>query len=215
MKPVSEKTIDCFAQACRRAAGSGLVRCSSGNLSQRIDNDRFLVTSSRSWMEKMSPADISLCQISDGLLLEGGKPTVEIGFHAGILKARPEVNVVMHFQSPCATALACRKPDNINYFVIPEIPFYIGPVARIPFLLPGTKALAQAVTDAMRDHDMVVMGNHGQATVARNVDYAIQNAEFFELASEIILRSGNKTMPLSEKEINELLELRRVANFRK
>ena len=30
----------------------------------------------------------------------------------------------MHFQTPCATALACQKAENINYFVIPEIPFY-------------------------------------------------------------------------------------------
>jgi len=215
MENVSENTIDRFVQACHLAAGSGLMRCSSGNLSQRIDDDRFLVTSSRSWMGKISPDDISLCLISDGSLLEGGKPTVEIGFHAGILKARPEINVVMHFQTPCATALACQKSDNTNYFVIPEIPFYIGHVARIPFLLPGSKELAQTVTDAMRDHDMVVMGNHGQVTVARDVDHAIQNAEFFELASEIILRSGDRTVPLPKKKVNELLELRRGASFSK
>ena len=211
MKNVSEKTVGCFVQACHRVASHGLMRCSSGNLSQRVDDDRFLVTSSRSWMSKISPDDISLCLISDGSLLEGGKPTVEIGFHAGILKARSDVNVVMHFQTPCATTQACQKSADINYFVIPEIPFYIGHVARIPYLLPGSEELAQAVTDAMRDHDMVVMGNHGQVTVARDVDHAIQNAEFFELASEIILRSGNKVMPLPEKEVNALLELRQAA----
>jgi len=212
MKNVSEKIVGCFVQACHRVASHGLMRCSSGNLSQRIDDDRFLVTSSRSWIAKISPDDISLCLISDGSLLEGGKPTVEIGFHAGILKARPDVNVVMHFQTPFATTQACQKSADINYFVIPEIPFYIGHVARIPYLLPGSEELAQAVTVAMRDHDMVVMDNHGQVTVARDVDHAIQNAEFFELASEIILRSGNKVMPLPEKEVNALLELRQGAN---
>ena len=116
----------------------------------------------------------------------------------------------MHFQTPCATALACQASDNINYNVIPEIPFYIGPVARIPYVLPGSKELAQAVTDAMREHDMVVMGNHGQVTVACDADHAIQNAEFFELASDIILRSGNRVTPLPEKEVQTLLELRRA-----
>jgi ribulose-5-phosphate 4-epimerase/fuculose-1-phosphate aldolase len=188
------------------------MRCSSGNLSLRIDDDRLLVTSSRSWMSNLSRDDISVCRISDGCLLAGGKPTVEIGFHAGIQKMRPEVNVVMHFQTPCATALACRDPGDMNYFVIPEIPFYIGPVARVPFLLPGTKELAQAVTEAMRNHDMVIMGNHGQVTVARDIDHVIQNAEFFELACDIILRGGDMARPIPEKEVNALLALRGSAD---
>ena len=212
MKNVPEKTVNCFLQACHQVASHGLMKCSSGNLSLRIDNERLLVTSSRSWMAKISEDDISLCMISDGSLLEGGKPTVEIGFHAGILKSRSDVNVVMHFQTPCATTLACQQSANINYFVIPEIPFYIGNIARIHYLLPGSDELAQTVTYAMRDHDMVVMGNHGQVTVAQDIDHAIQNAEFFELASEIILRSGNKVIPLSEKDAHALLELRRTAN---
>jgi ribulose-5-phosphate 4-epimerase/fuculose-1-phosphate aldolase len=58
----------------------------------------------------------------------------------------------------------------------------------------------------MRKHDLVVMGNHGQVTVARDMDHAIQNAMFFELASEIILRSGDNVVPLPENEVHALLE---------
>jgi ribulose-5-phosphate 4-epimerase/fuculose-1-phosphate aldolase len=118
----------------------------------------------------------------------------------------------MHFQTPCATALACRNVENINYFVIPEIPFYVGPVARVPYLPPGSRELALAVTEAMRHHDLVVMGNHGQVTVARDVDHAIQNAVFFELASDIILHSGEALAPLPAAEVQALLELRHSAS---
>jgi len=170
----------------------------------------MLVTASRSWLGQLSADDVSLCLISDGSWLEGGKPSVEIGFHAGILRTRLDVNLVLHFQTPCATALACQALDNINYFVVPEIPFYIGPIAHIPYVLPGSQELAQAVTDAMREHDLVVMGNHGQATVGRDVDHAIQNAEFFELASEIILRSGHRVTAIPEKEAQDLLEMGRA-----
>jgi ribulose-5-phosphate 4-epimerase/fuculose-1-phosphate aldolase len=212
MKNVSQETVDSFVRACQQAAGCGLVRCSSGNLSMRVDGDRLLVKASRTWMARMVPGDVSLCTIADGSLLEGRKPSVEIGFHAGILKARSDVNVVMHFQTPCATALACRKSGKINYFVIPEIPFYVGQVARVPYLPPGSKELARAVTEAMRNLDMVVMGNHGQVTVARDVDHAVQNAVFFELACEIILRAGSDLQPLPEKEVQALLQLRQSAN---
>ena len=212
MKDVSKETVDSFMRACQQAAGCGLMRCSSGNLSMRVDRDRLLVKASRSWMARVGPDDISLCAISDGSLLEGRKPSVEIGFHAGIHKARSDVNVVLHFQTPCATALACQKTENINYFVIPEIPFYVGHVARVPYLPPGSRDLARAVTEAMVAHDMVVMGNHGQVTAARDVDHAVQNAAFFELACEIILRSGNEVTPLPDEEVQALLNLRKSAS---
>jgi len=212
MQNVAPEMVDRFVRACHQAADCGLMRCSSGNFSMRVDDGRLLVKASRSWMARVTPADVSLCAISDGSLIEGPKPSVEIGFHSGILKARPDVNVVMHFQTPCATALACRRPEHVNYFVIPEIPFYLGPIARVPYILPGSKELAQAVTEAMVDHDMVVMANHGHVTVARDEDRAVQNAVFFELASEIILRAGADLTPLPETEAQALLELGQSAS---
>ena len=211
IKGVSAETVAGFLQACHRVAAAGLVRCSSGNLSLRVDAERLLVTASRSWLSRVTPETIALCRIADGALLEGGQPSAEIGFHAGILKARPEVNIVLHFQTPCATALACQAPRAIDYFVIPEIPFYIGPIGRVPYLAPGTEELARAVTDAMREHDLILLANHGQVTVARDVEHAIQNAVFFELACEILVCAGDRVVALPEPEANALLALRQAA----
>lgn len=210
MNDVPDRVLDAFLQACHEAGGRGLMRCSSGNMSRRLDDARLLVTSSGSWLEKLSGAEVSVCRLADGVLLEGPKPTVEIGFHAGILRARPDIHVVMHYQTPCATALACRQTNPTDYFVIPEIPFYIGRVARVPYLLPGSKELADAVIMAMQDHDMVIMSNHGMVTVAADYAHAIQNAEFFELACEVIIRGGNTVKSLSPEAVDRLFERRRV-----
>jgi len=211
MEDVSDVILDEFVQACHSAAARGLMRCSSGNLSRRLDDARFLVTSSRSWMERLSGEEVCVCRTADGSVLHGPVPTAEIGFHSSILRARPDVNVVMHFQSPCATALACRAVANINYYVIPEIPFYIGPVARVPYLLPGSSELAEAVSEAMQNHDMVMISNHGMVTVAADFDHAIQNAEFFELACTIITRNGRGVKPLLKEDVECLLRLRQDA----
>jgi ribulose-5-phosphate 4-epimerase/fuculose-1-phosphate aldolase len=197
-----------FIEACHDTAARGLVRCSSGNMSLRLDSNRMLITTSRSWMGDLSADGVCVCSISDGTAMDGKKPSVEIGFHAGILRARHEVNVVLHFQTPCATALASRHTENVNYFVIPEMPFYIGPVARIPYIQPGSEDLARAVTDAMSTHDMVTIVNHGQVTAADNLAHAIQNAAFFELACEIIVHGGDKLTPLSPEAVLHLLDLR-------
>jgi ribulose-5-phosphate 4-epimerase/fuculose-1-phosphate aldolase len=193
-------------QACREVGGRGLVRCSSGNLSRRLDGRRMLATATRSWLGEMSRNQVALCRITDGLLLEGPKPTVEMGFHSEILRRRADVNVVLHFQPPCATTLACRGAE-VNYFVIPEIPFYIGEVGRVPYLPAGSDELARTVAGATERYDMVVMRNHGLVTVAEDYAHAIQNAEFFELACEIIVRGGGAVVPLPDKEIAHLLEL--------
>ena len=208
MKPVSQKQKSEFVAACHEAAGRGLLRCSSGNLSWRVGGGRMLVTRTRSWLGRLTPADIAVCAIEDGAVLNGVRPTVEVRFHAGILRARPDVNVVLHYQSPCATALACQKRARVNYDVVPEIPFYIGPVGQVPYLPPGSPELADAVIEAMAEHDLAVMANHGQITAAHDFDHAIQNAEFFELACQILLASGRKVNPLSAKAVSHLRALR-------
>ena len=205
---ISDESIHQFVRAGREAAQRGLMRCSSGNLSWRIDTGHVLVTATRSWANRLTEDDVVLMRIADGAVLQGRKPTIEAAFHIGILRARPDVNVVMHFQTDYATVLACRPPERINYFVIPEIPVYIGPIGYVPYLTPGSIDLADTVIEVMREHDLAVMANHGQVTAARDLDHAIQNAEFFELACRIIVQNGEELKPLAPEAVQGLLALR-------
>jgi ribulose-5-phosphate 4-epimerase/fuculose-1-phosphate aldolase len=208
MTDIPEKVVREFIEASHEIAAQGLVRCSSGNLSLRLDSNRMLVTASRSWMGNLLAASVCVCRISDGTPLDEKRPSVEMGFHAGILRSRPDVNVVLHFQTPCATSLASRGAEDVDYFVIPEVPFYIGPVARVPYRPPGSEELAAAVTEAMLTHDMVTIANHGQVVAADSLAHAIQNASFFELACEIIVHGGDELTPLSGEAVQQLLDQR-------
>ncbi len=208
MREIPEATLDRFVDACHEVAKHGLVRCSCGNLSLRLDGDFFLVTATGSWMSHLTRDQVAVCRIDDGICVSEAKPSSETGFHAGILRSRPDVNVVLHFQTPCATTVACRPADNVDFSLIPEIPFYIGPVARVPYFTPGSNELAAAVTQTMRTHDMVLLSNHGQVTAAQDFDHVLQNAEFFELACEIILRGGSSITPLTPQAIEQLQALR-------
>lgn len=193
-----------FAAACRKAASYGLMRCSSGNMSLRIDDERMLVSASRSWMADLATGQVSLCRIADGAHLGGPRPSVETVFHAGILHARPEASVVLHFQTPFATTLVCGDPAAVNYFVIPEIPYYVGPVGIVPYLPPGSPELAEAVVATMADHDLGMMTSHGQVTLGTSFDDAIQRAAFFELACEVIVRSGGAAKTFSAEQVERL-----------
>ncbi|HHT9109484.1 MAG TPA: class II aldolase/adducin family protein [Candidatus Wunengus sp. YC63] len=204
MMHVSEKHLEEFVAGCHRVASYGLVRSSSGNLSWRVNEEYMLITATRSWMGELTREQIAICRISDGSVLNEKKPSAENGFHFGILRERSDVNVVLHFQSPYATAVACSGRDYNNFSVIPEIPYYLGHVAIVSYLNPGSNELAREVVSSMKEHDLVILKNHGQVTVGKNFDEVIQKATFFELACEIILQAGDKVQFLSQDAIDYL-----------
>lgn len=194
---VPRELLDEFAAASRKAAAHGLMRCSSGNMSLRLGDGLMLIKASRAWMSHLSADQISICRIHDNAPLNGKRPSVEIGFHSRLLRVRDDVNVVLHFQTPAATTLACMDGAPPDYRVIPEIPVYIGAVAQVPYIQPGTPALADAVVRALHDHDLAMLAHHGQVVVGRDFDDVIEKAVFFELACEIMLRGGERVAPLS------------------
>jgi ribulose-5-phosphate 4-epimerase/fuculose-1-phosphate aldolase len=175
-----------------------------------VGEGNLLIKGSRSWMESMSACHVSVCRIEDGECLQGAKPSVETAFHAGILKARPEARVVLHFQSPYATVAACRRDvRELPYHVTPETPYYIGSVGHVPFLLPGSPELARAVVEQAKSHTMIILANHGQVTFGASFEETIQRAVFFEMTCEIMLRAGDALSPLNPLDSDALLELSR------
>jgi len=204
MKNISEKCLQAFVAAARRVAEHDLVLCSSGNLSWRVDDERMLITTTDSWMSTLSEDQIAVCRVADGTILNGKQSSKEIGFHAGILKERSDVNVVLHYQSPYATTLSCREGQVEDFSVIPEIPYYIGPVAVVPYFTPGSHELADAITSAMKQHDVAILRNHGLVAVGETLDDVITKAVFFELACKIILHAGQRVQVLSKDAIAEL-----------
>ena len=130
---------------------------------------------------------------------------MESTFHLGVLRERPEINVVLHFQSPYATCLACRKdlPETLNFTA--EVPLHVGDT--IPaFLRPGSKELAEAVVAAMKDHNSILLKKHGQVTCGKDFNQALERAMFFEMAAHIAVVNGSNIDPLTPAEIDSLEE---------
>ena len=191
MKQAYRKDIKALADACHRVAEFGLLRCSSGNMSCRLGKDLIAISASSCWLGDIKENQVAVCSLEDGRCINDKKPSVESRFHLGILRQRSDVNTVLHFQSPFATAVACGKPEKYNFSILLEIPFYIGKPAVVKFLPPGSEALANAVTKAARKHDMIILCNHGLVTVGRDFNDVIAKACFFELACQILLLQKN------------------------
>ncbi len=193
-----------FVSQAHRVGDAGLTVCSSGNLSWRI-GDEVLVSGTGSWVPSLTEEKVSVCRLSTGEVLNGVKPSMESGFHLGVLRERPDVNVVLHFQSPYATAVACMKNRPVNFNVTAEIPCHVGSeIPVIPYFRPGSAELAQAVIAAMKEHNSILLLKHGQVVCGKDFNQAFERAMFFEMACRIIIQSGGDYTVLTQEEIDDL-----------
>lgn len=201
---ITDAHIRQFLDAAHRYGAARLMLCSSGNLSWRI-GDRALVSGTGSWVPNLPKEKIAVCDIATGESLNGVKPSMESTFHLGILRARPDVDVVLHFQSEYATAVACMKNKPANFNVTAEVPCHVGrEIPVVPYYRPGSPELARAVVEAMRDHNSVLLTNHGQVVCGKNFDQVFERATFFEMACRIIVQSGGDYDVLTPEEIDDL-----------
>ncbi len=203
---ITKEHITKFIEQAHRVGKERLQLCSSGNLSWRVEGNTALVSGTGSWLPRLAEENVAVCDISTGLRIDGPKPSMESVFHLGVLRERKDMNVVLHFQSEYATIVSCMKNKPKNFNVVAEVPCYCGrEIPVIPYFRPGSKELADAVTNALREHDCVLMSKHGQAVCGKDFDDAFQKAVFFEFACGIIVRAGEGNyQTLSDEEIRDL-----------
>ena len=183
---ITNEHIEQYLAQAHRYGDAKLMLCSSGNLSWRI-GEEALVSGTGSWVPNLQ------------------KPSMESTFHLGILRERPDVNVVLHFQSEYATAVSCMKNKPSNFNVTAEIPCHVGKeIPVIPYYRPGSPELAKAVVEAMKEHNSVLLTNHGQVVCGKDFDQVYERATFFEMACRIIVQSGGDYSVLTPEEIDDL-----------
>lgn len=201
---ISDKHIKEFVAQAHRVGELGLTICSSGNLSWRI-GDQALVSGTGSWVPSLREDQVSVCDVATGKVLNGVKPSMESVFHLGVMRQREDVGVVLHFQSPYATQVACSEVRPKSYNVTAEIPLHVGRVIpEIPFYRPGSPELAEAVVNALKERNSALMLKHGQVVCGKDFDDVIQRAMFFEMACRICVLADMKPNVLTEEEVDAL-----------
>src|SRR6201997_1377253 len=88
------ETRQAIIDACRRMNTLGINQGTSGNISVR-HGDGLLITPTSLPYDAMTPEQIVLMDMN-GTFMEGHRPSSEWRFHLDILRARPEVEAVVH-----------------------------------------------------------------------------------------------------------------------
>ena len=116
--------------------------------------------------------------------------------HLEIYKAVPQAKAVVHCHPPHATAYAItgRVPPN---FVLPEFEVVVGKVAISPYETPGTKAFAETVLPYVKQHNTVLLSNHGVVCWADTVTHAEWCVEVLDSYCWTLMLAAQMGAPIS------------------
>jgi L-fuculose-phosphate aldolase len=167
-----------------------------GNISYRIGDNRVICTPTLFSKADLTPDDLCLVDL-DGNQIVGCKPrTSEILMHLEIYKAEPKAKGVVHCHPPHATAYAItgRVPPTC---VIPEQEVFVGRVALVPYQTPGTQEFADAVVPFVKDHNSILLQNHGIVCWADTVTHAEWYAEVLDTYCQTLMYAQQLGAPLT------------------
>jgi L-fuculose-phosphate aldolase len=196
------KDLQLRAEMCeigRRLWGRGLVGATEGNLSVRLSSRQILCTPSGSSLNRLRPDDLVVID-NHGRPVGDGRPSSEIRLHLRILARRPDVQAVVHAHPPTATAFALAGED-IPDDLLPEAAVVLGSVASVPFAMPGTDELPDAIEPLLPDHRAFLLSHHGAVTLGLTLEDAYNRMETLERIAQVILLAAQigKPRPMPEE----------------
>ncbi len=186
----------------------GLTYGSSGNLSVRLD-DGFLLTPTNSCLGNLSPSSLSKID-ANGQVINGDPPTKEWPLHVAIFENQPNTHAIVHLHSTYCTALSCLDHDDPETLIPPITPYFlmrIGKLAMVPYYMPGSKELAEAVGEAAKESRAILMANHGPIVASSTFEKAVFIMEELEETAKLtILLKNHKLRYLNQEQIDELIQ---------
>ena len=170
---------------CRRMNSSGINQGTAGNLSVR-SGDGFLITPSSLPYDTMTPDDIVEMDFSG--TYAGRRPSSEWRFHRDILKARQDIDVVLHCHSIYATTLAC------HHKTIPSFHYMTGVAGGTTircsrYATFGTQELSDAALEALEGRLACLLGQHGQISLGKSMESALWLAVEVETLSRVYVQA--------------------------
>jgi ribulose-5-phosphate 4-epimerase/fuculose-1-phosphate aldolase len=216
---LTERLRTTVAQACRILAMEGLVEGVLGHVSVRVGPDRMLIRcrgENEHGLEFTDDRDIRLTDLGGALIDpdEGYRVPNELPIHGELLRARPEVNAVVHAHPPavlvCGVAGLELRPVFGSYN-IPAMRMALEGVPVYPrSVLIRRPELAHEMIAAMGDHSVCVLRGHGITVTGESVEQAVVRALNLNALAEVTLavaRVGGRPEPIPAEDVAELPDL--------
>jgi L-fuculose-phosphate aldolase len=172
----------------------GYVTATDGNLSARLDVDRFLTTPSGLSKGFMTPDQMVVIGW-DGKAVGASrygaardlKPSSEILLHLEVYRQRPDVQAVVHAHPPIAVALSIAGVP-IAPCLLPEVIVTLGTIPTTEYATPASAEGATVIREYIKNHDAVVLQRHGSVSVGATPFDAYLKLEKLEHAADVTFK---------------------------
>jgi L-fuculose-phosphate aldolase len=193
----------------RRIWMRGYVAANDGNISVRLEKDKFLCTPTGVSKGFMTPEMLCIVDGSGQSIAGHLKPSSEIKMHLAVYRERPDVHAVIHAHPPISTAFAVAGLS-LSKPVLPEVIISLGEIPLTEYGTPSTDEIPQAVSKYLQNHDAFLLENHGALTIGGDVFNAYHKLETMEHFAVISLaaRQLGGEREFSEAQVQRLLEVR-------
>jgi len=180
--------------AGRRLLEHDLTWGNAGNLSVRLNHDRYLITASGTRLGELGDDDFVECSFN-GPLSGSGKPSKETPMHRAVYEQRPEIRAVLHASPFYSTLVACTDmPIPADLFV--EDMYYIERVARVAYFHPGSPELGEAVREQAREANILLLENHGVLVYDTSIREALMGLQTLEMVCRMAITARSAGLEL-------------------
>ncbi|HNS80287.1 MAG TPA: class II aldolase/adducin family protein [Kiritimatiellia bacterium] len=191
----------------RRLAQQGLCAGAGGNISYRDGNVIWVKPSGFS-MEDLKVSLFAGLNLATGKQLRGDyRASSEAPMHLEIYRRCPAVNAIFHTHPPWLCGVISSNAEFKPMF--PEVVADLGGLIRLPYLLTGSQALADAVAGAAEGHGTILMENHGLVCTGASMKQAYYRTCVAEDAAKSFVAACAVGRPrfLSDEQVAELQSL--------
>lgn len=174
----------------------GLAWGNAGNISARVDDDKYLITASGTFLGELDTEDLVECSVLGKSLAQEKKPSKETPMHQAIYQNRPEINAVLHASPFYSTLVACSNIEvPSNWFV--ETMYYLERIERVSYHHPGSQALGEAVAEKARKANILLLENHGVLVYDTSLKEARMALQTLEMACEMLVTAQAAKVEMS------------------
>jgi autoinducer 2 (AI-2) kinase len=193
---------DEVVHAVEEMYAQGLITSTGGNVSVRIEGkDELWITPNSSFKGALRPDMLVRIDLKGNPIGNCQRaPSSERLLHCALYQNNSSVGAVIHSHAPKATILGLA---DLPFLPISTEAAFVGEIPRVPFIMPGTRELADAVGAAAKNAPAVIMQNHGLIVGGQNLRHASDMTLIIEQTAKALITCHmlGKTPPVLPEDV--------------
>jgi L-fuculose-phosphate aldolase len=197
-----------------RLLKEGLVARTWGNVTIRLDDERYVVTPSGRSYEELTPEDMVVANYRTGKYQGSIKPSSERLVHEALFRERKDVNAIIHTHQTNASVVAAARREVPP--ILDDQVQLLGPNVRVAdYALPSTQKMVRVCVKALKGRNAALMANHGAICVGPNLEEAFWACVVLEKACKAFIEAeflgGAKSINIFEAHLMHQFYLRKYS----